>query len=108
MTKENQSGLKPLGRAVLVRMYEPSKKGLIEIPKDVRASTALMEQRATVIEIGPECWSDEQEPRAEPGDKVLVTRLAGYQAVGPFDGELYRLVNDRDIFCKITKEKEDE
>jgi hypothetical protein len=28
-------------------------------------------------------------------------------AKGPADGEMYRLVNDRDIFCAITHEGDD-
>ena len=36
----------------------------------------------------------------------MVTRMAGYMAVGPADGQRYLMVNDRDIFAQITKEKE--
>lgn len=103
---ENNSGLKPLGRAVLVRMVELDelKTEMIKIPDQVKANSAAMEQRAIVVEVGGEAWSDEKEPRAAAGDKVIVTKLAGYVAKGPKDGQLYRLVNDREIFCKITEE----
>lgn len=99
---ENRSGLVPLGRAVLVRMLEASAhKGLIEIPEAVKQQNMAMEAKARVIAAGPEAWSDESQKRALPGDTVLITKLAGYIAKGPADGELYRLVNDRDIFCRI-------
>jgi co-chaperonin GroES (HSP10) len=105
MRQVNDSGLQPLGRAVLIKMYEPEKKaGLIHIPDQVKERTAALEQRAIVIAVGTECWSDEKTPRAAPGDAVIVTKMAGYIARGPADGELYRMVNDRDIFCKIVKE----
>lgn len=99
---ENRSGLEPLGRAVLVKMIEleEMKAELIQIPDHVRAQSAVMETRAEVVAIGSECWADEKEPRAKEGDKVIITRLAGYVAKGN-DGQLYRLVNDRDIFCRI-------
>lgn len=101
----NQSGLEPLGRAVLVKMYEPEKKaGLIAIPDHIKAQRSIMEDRAEVIAIGPECWTDESAPRCAVGDRVIITRMAGYVAKGTRDDELYRLVNDRDIFCKITEE----
>lgn len=101
---ENKSGLKPLGRAVLVRHYEPErKKSLIVMPDSVQDRTLLVEQRAVVVEVGEHCWPDEP-PRAQPGDKVLISKLAGYMATGPADGERYRLVNDRDIFARITNE----
>lgn len=102
----NESGLEPLGRAVLVEMVEleQSKNDLIQIPVHIRQSSAAMEQRALVKAIGSECWKDEGEARAKVGDKVIVTKLAGYVVNGPKDGKLYRLVNDRDIFCRIHDE----
>ena len=102
----NESGLEPLGRAVLVRMIELEeyKASTIVIPDHVRRSSTLMDTRAEVLAIGAECWKDESQPRCTVGDKVIVTRMAGYVAQGPADGKLYRLVNDRDVFCKITKE----
>lgn len=102
----NKSGLEPLGHAVLIAPYEPEiRQGLIQLPDSVKARTQMVEQRATVIAVGSCAWDDEATPRAVPGDKVLVTKFAGYMAVGPADGEQYRLVNDRDIFAKITGER---
>lgn len=106
---ENRSGLRPLGCAVLVEEYTPERKGsLIELPPSVRERSAMVENRVTVIEAGPEAWKDEGRPRANPGDKVLVTKFAGFMAIGTADGKPYRLVNDRDIFCGIVEEKKDE
>ena len=100
----NESGLQPLGRAVLVEHYEPEKKeSMIEIPDFVKDRTLMIEQRAIVIECGPACWPDEP-ARAQPGDKVLISKMAGYMTLGPSDGKRYRMINDRDIFAKITKE----
>ena len=105
---KNTSGLAPLGRAVLVEHYEPERKAsLIELPDIVKDRTLMVEQRAVVIECGPACWPDEP-PRAKPGDKVLISKMSGYMALGPADGKRYRLVNDRDIFAAITKEEGDE
>jgi co-chaperonin GroES (HSP10) len=101
---QNESGLEPLGRAVLVRPYQPEQKAsLIVIPDSVRASQATVEQRAVVVAIGPACWPDEP-ARAKPGDKVLVSKFAGYIAKGTADGQLYTIINDRDIFARISGE----
>lgn len=101
----NESGLRPLGRAVLVELYEPERKrGMIHIPEIVKERTTMVEQRAIVVESGPAAWQDEATPRAQPGDKVLVTKYAGYLAKGPKDGKLYRIVNENDVFCAITAE----
>lgn len=99
---ENLSGIKPKGRAVLIEMIEleEMKATVIAIPDSVRRSSSVMDQKARVIEIGGECWSDEKEPRAKPGDRVLVTKLAGWVTQGK-DGKVYRLVNDRDIFGQL-------
>lgn len=103
---ENNSGLRPLGRAVLVEYYEPERTGsVIIIPESVRERGMTTEQRAVIIEVGVACWPDEPQ-RAFPGDKVLISKMAGYIARGTADGKLYALVNDRDIFAQITKEKD--
>lgn len=104
-TPTNTSGLKPLGRAILVMHYEPERKGAaIYIPEEITGRMQMVEQRAVVIEVGPAAWPDEP-PRAKPGDKVLVAKMSGHMAKGTKDGKQYRLVNDRDVFCQITEEE---
>lgn len=99
---ENTSGVKPLGRAVLVEYYEPEKKNsMIVIPESVIDRVNALEQRARVVEIGPYCWPEEP-ARARPGDYVLISRASGYQLDGPADGKKYRIINDRDIFAQLT------
>lgn len=106
MMSENKSGLKPLGRAVLVKPYVPEQHGgLLVLPESVQERDSLVEQRATVVEVGEHAWHDEPTPRAKPGDKVLISRFAGFLAKGTADGEQYRFVNDRDIFAAIEVEK---
>ncbi len=99
---ENASGLKPLGVAVLIKPYAPERVGaLIELPPDAEGRMAQVDNRAVVVAVGPSAWMDEKAPRAVPGDKVMVTKYAGYMAQGPKDGAVYRIVNDRDIFAGI-------
>jgi len=96
----NTSGLKPLGRAVLVRVEEaPAPASGIVIPEAVRSREVALEQRVLVVAVGPSCWPGES-PRAAPGDRVLVTRFAGFNADGK-DGKKYRLINDLDIFAGL-------
>ena len=103
---ENLSGLDPRGVAVLIKTYEPERKGgLIEIPEAVASRSMMVDSRAVVVAVGPNAWHDEPSPRAAVGEKVLVTKFAGFMAKGPADGQMYRLVNDRDIFCAITHEE---
>lgn len=102
---KNTSGLKPLGQSVLVKPYQPEWKATTLIkPPDMDARYAMVEQRATVVEVGPEAWCDEKFPRAKPGDNVYIAKFAGHMAKGTMDGEQYRLVHGNDIFCQIAEE----
>lgn len=105
----NESGLHPVGRAILVKPYQPEiKKGLIELPDSVTLNQQVIEQRAIVIECGSAAWHEEIAagfgPRARVGDKVLVSGFAGYMAKGTADQQQYRFVNDKDIFATIEVE----
>lgn len=103
----NTSGLMPLGHAVLVEPYEPEiKGGMIVIPEQVQQGMRAVDQRAVVIEVGPCAWEDEKVPRAMPGDRVLIAKFTGFIASKPItkDGKTYRIVNDRDVFCRINEE----
>ena len=101
----NESGLEPVGRAILVTTYEPERKlGLIVVPETLQDRARMAEQRAVVIAVGPLAWEDEGVPRAVIGDKVLITNFAGMLVKGTKDGKPYRIINDRDVFCKIVEE----
>lgn len=104
---ENNSGFQPQGHAVLVLPYEPEIKkarSTLVIPPSAEERNTMIETRVIVIAVGACAWSDEPRPRAVVGDKALITKFAGILAIGPADGVRYRLINDRDIFCTITKE----
>jgi co-chaperonin GroES (HSP10) len=102
--KMNQSGLRPLGRAVLCRPYEPEfNRSKIVIPETVRERSLMNETRATVLDIGPEAWAGGLS-RAKIGDKVLISKWAGVIVHGTLDGQPYRMCNDEDIFCAIESE----
>lgn len=101
----NQSGLAPLGRAVLVETYEPEiKSGSIVIPQTVSEKMMMREMRCVVVAVGPDAWKGESGPRAKVGDKVLVSNFAGAMVEGPWDGKMYRCVNANDIFLRIDAE----
>ena len=101
----NESGIKPLGRAVLVKPYTPERReSLIVLPDEALSRDQMIEQRAIVVEVGKYAWHDEPEPRASAGQKVLVSKFAGYMVKGTADDVQYRLVNDRDIFAAIEVE----
>lgn len=101
----NKSGLRPVGRAVLVEPYEPERKqSVIVLPPSISERSKMVETRVTVLEIGPECWKGEKAPRAAVGDKVLISKYCGVTVQGTLDSKVYRMVNDEDIYCQIDRE----
>lgn len=100
---KNKSGLHPQGTAVLTEPYEPEVKiwsDTLIIPDAVRESLQVLENRVVVVEIGSAAWADEPTPRAKIGDVVFITKHAGFVATGA-DGRMYRMINAREIFCRI-------
>jgi co-chaperonin GroES (HSP10) len=104
MKVTNLSGIHPVGVAVLVKPHEPEvAASVLVLPPNVKVRQSILEDRVIVIEVGPEAWSDEKEPRAAVGDKVMITAVAGRMVLGPLDDQQYRIVNDRDIMCRIEE-----
>lgn len=100
-----ESGLCPLGVAVLVEAYDPEEeRRRIIIPETAKQGMKTAETRARVVAIGPYAWADEPKPRAKVGDKVLLVNYAGVLVMGPRDKKVYRMVNDRDIYCAFDDE----
>lgn len=102
----NESGLKPLGRCVLVEPYTPevtetSIPGFTMLKND-REIGHMLEMRARVVAVGPACWPDEP-ARCAPGDLVLISKMSGALVEGVKDGKQYRAVNDRDVFLGIEE-----
>lgn len=101
--RTNNSGLLPLGRAVLLDPIDEKKEGsLIQLPPTVSERMKMMQDRGIVVDYGPECWSDEKARRASVGDEVFIPYLSGRTIEGS-DGKTYRLVNDKDVFCRVVK-----
>jgi hypothetical protein len=105
----NESGLEPAGHAILCVPYLPElTEGLMAIPEQVLALELMREMRATVIEMGEDCYKKEgpngwvqMSARCKPGDNVMISKFAGVIVKGPLDGKIYRLCNDEDVFCRL-------
>ena len=96
----NQSGLHPLGRAVLIKPMKPEiTEGKIIIPDHVKEGHQMREIRGQVMEVGPEAWREEKAPRAKIGDWVLVSAWAGVVLKGLDGDEWYRMCNAEDVYC---------
>jgi co-chaperonin GroES (HSP10) len=103
---KNLSGWHPVGQAVLLRAFELyERKHMIHVPDEVEMSSATCDTQGLVVEIGPDCWKGPGEsPRAEVGDKVLITRFSGGVLRGS-DGFIYRMIPCHAIYA--VKDGED-
>lgn len=105
----NDSGLVPVGRAILVEPFEPEREASrIALPDWVRANERVLDVRVRCVEVGPEAWKatrvgdKDEPPRCWPGDIIFVAKFSGFVTQGPKDGKPYRLVNDKDVFARVT------
>lgn len=103
----NDTGIEPRGWAVLCEVYEPPKKGLIELPDMVKERMVTLETEVIVVAVGSEAWKGESQPRAFPGEHVMIARFAGAIVKSPLNGKSYRMVRDTDIFAALSHMEEE-
>lgn len=98
---DEEVGLEPLGRAILVEPYEPERKSsVIALPDFVLDKERTLDTMVRVVAIGPVAWPDEP-ARAKVGDIVYIAKFTGFMAKG-LNGKPYRFVNDRDVFARVV------
>jgi len=93
---------------VLVKPYASQPElvsKILEIPQSARDRIQLAEQEAIVVAVGPEAWKEEAQPRAKPGDRVMISKYAGSIVVGILDKTTYRVINANDVFLAIDVEE---
>ncbi len=100
----NHSGFRATGHRVLLlcdTVEEVTASGIVLPTKAVDAEKNKSVW-ATVVEIGPDAWSDKCADFCEVGDRVLVGLYTGIFRDGPHDGKQYRFVNDLDIISYLV------
>lgn len=99
---KNESGIRPQGDRVLVRVedIEETTAGGIVIPTSELNKHLAAQMAAVLVDTGKDAWSDYAEPFAKIGDRVLYQRHSGIQLRGK-DNKLYRVVNDIDIIATL-------
>jgi co-chaperonin GroES (HSP10) len=104
---DNKSGFRATGHRVLLipeEIEEVTQGGIVLVQKTVHAES----QRAvicTVLEIGPDAWSDKSTDYCEVGDRVLIGQYVGKFHESPVDGKTYRFVADLDIISPLPKKE---
>jgi chaperonin GroES len=97
----------PQGHRVLVKPEKKEEKteGGIILAQSIREKEELAGIFGTVIAIGPNAWAafDGGEPWAKVGDRVVFSKYGGLVLEDPETKELYRLLNDDDIYCTLEE-----
>jgi len=90
----------PMGSRVLVKPIEIEEKseGGIIFCAEGKDRERLGMTMGTLVAVGPEAWFDSKSPQAKVGDKVMFARFAGWAIEEGDDKELFRLMNDEDLF----------
>jgi chaperonin GroES len=102
---ENKSGFRATGHRILLIPEAVEKKtagGIVLVEKTVNAEEQIAVV-ATVLEIGPDAWSDKSTDYCQVGDKVLIAQYVGKFHTSPRDGKKYRFVADLDIISPIIE-----
>lgn len=100
---ENKSGFRATGHRILLIPEVVEKKstgGIVLVEKTVNAEEQIA-VIATVLEIGPDAWSDKSTDYCQVGDRVLIGQYVGKFHTSPIDGKKYRFVADLDIISPI-------
>lgn len=95
----------PQGHRVLVAPDKKEEKtqGGIILTKSIQQQEELAGIFGTIVAIGPNAWKafDDGQPWAEVGDRVVYSKYGGLVLEDPDTKEMYRLLNDDDIYCTI-------
>ena len=96
---ENESGLHPTGRTVLVLLDPvPTKSGMVALHESTINKDQMAQVHGTLVEVGPLAWEKEPKATIPVGSSVVIKRYAGEYITG-VDSIKYRLINDGDIYA---------
>jgi len=103
----NAAEIYPVDFKVLVRMdpaEEVSEGGIITSTGEQTEREAMAQVRGQLIAVGSRAFCDwPGKPR--PGERVMIAKYAGLACEG-YDGEEYRLCNDKDVAAVLGREQE--
>lgn len=99
----NKSGFRATGHRLLL-LESPAEEvtaGGIVLAKKTLDKEKARQVICTVIEIGPDAWSDKSTDFCDVGDKVMVGEYTGKLHESKADGLTYRFLNDLDVITPV-------
>lgn len=99
-------GIRATGFAMVVAMPPPNdKRGSLFIPDSVADKDQMVEVRGRIVSMSPACFDFANFPPGTApviGDVIQFARLSGIQTTGS-DGNLYRVIQDRDVLAIVEE-----
>ena len=99
----------PTGHRVLVKLKkleEKSSGGIIITREDEKAREQRAMQEAYVVRLGKNAFRDFGDGHlwCEEGQQVLIKRYSGEDREDPKTGDIYRVLNDEDIYAVVHED----
>lgn len=101
--KKNDSGIYPVGVSVLVLpdpVEQTTESGIVLSTHEQHGREEMGQTDGIVIAIAENAYFDENKPRCEVGDRVIMAKYAGMVRIG-LDGLTYRLIKDDDVVALL-------
>ena len=102
--------LKVVGDRVLIKprdLEKKSKGGIILNYGDQENVYKMATQEGTIVDIGPEAYSEYKEPWVKVGDQVIFAQYSGKFVEDPETEEKYIVINDIDVQLVIVEANKD-
>ena len=99
MSKDNKSGIKPVGLSLVIepdQVAETTESGIVLGTPEQLEREQLRQTDGLVLAIGSMAFFDEKEVRCKVGDRVVMKAHAGMMRKGT-DGKQYRIIADSDV-----------
>lgn len=101
--------LKVLGDRVLILPKDLTREHSIEGSNlkialaygDLENAHKMASQEGTIVDIGPEAWSEYKQPWCKVGDKVVFAQYAGKFVTDPESKINYIVINDIDVQVRV-------
>ena len=101
----NKSGVRPVGRRVLILPDQTESKtesGIILGTGTQLDREALAQMYGVVVAMGEDCYDDQKSSWCAVGDRVSFGKYSGLIYIG-VDDKKYRMVNDLDIVAQVEE-----
>lgn len=98
----------PCGHRVLVKLKvfeEKTESGIIIATEDMKDAHQRAMQEAYVVSLGPTAFKDfgNGSPWCRVNDLVLISKYSGEDRIDPDTKEVYRIINDEDVFAILEE-----